>query len=70
MTNDIDPLGMMVLEYMLQQKLLGRTELYESEICEELGFPWDNIKEDRLFKLSELGENVVSLNEYKKKGLQ
>lgn len=70
MTEETDPLSMMVLEYMLQQKLLGREQILESEICEELGFPWDDTKEDRVFMLSELGENVVSMYEYKKrKGL-
>lgn len=70
MTEESDPLSMMVLEYMLQQKLLGRELILESEICETLGFPWDGTKEDRMFSLSELGENVVSMYEYKKrKGL-
>lgn len=67
MTDDMDPLSMMVLEYMLQQKLLGRTQILESEICDTLGFPWDDTKEDRMFSLSELGENVVSFYEYKKR---
>lgn len=66
MKNDIDPLGMMVLEYMLQQKLLGREKLYESEICETLGFPWDDKREDRLYVLTDLGENAVSLHDHKK----
>lgn len=71
MTNDIDTLGVMILEYMLQQKLLGREQIYESEICETLGFPWDNRNEDRLYKLSDLGEKAISLYEYKKsKGLE
>ena len=67
MTQEADPLSMMVLEYMLQQKLLGRTQILESEKCEELGIPWDGTKEDRMFSLSELGENVVSMYEYKKR---
>lgn len=70
MSDEEDRLGMMVLEYMLTQKLLGRTQISESEICESLGLPWDNTKEDRVFTLSELGENVVSMHEYRKrKGL-
>lgn len=70
MIEDTDPLSMMVLDYMLQQKLLGRTKISESEICEELGFPWDNTREDRVFTLTDFGENVVSLSEHRKrKGL-
>jgi hypothetical protein len=70
MENELDPLSIMVLEYMLQQKLLGREKLYESEICETLGFPWDDTREDRILILTDLGENAVSLYDYKKnKGL-
>lgn len=64
---DDDQLSMMILAYMLQQKLLGREKIFESEICESLGLPWDPKLEDRCFLLTEFGENAVSLYEHKKK---
>lgn len=67
---DDDQLGMMILSYMLQQKLLGREKILESEISESLGLPWDPNLEDRWLLLTDLGENALGLYEHKKKGLR
>ena len=56
--------GMLVLKYLLQQKMLGRTEVNESEIHHALGYPWSEIYEDRIFMLTDLGEDKVSINDY------
>jgi hypothetical protein len=48
-----------IMQYLLEQKLLGRDEIYESEIFEAIGFPWDN-EEDQLIQLTDLGEQEVS----------
>jgi len=56
--------GMLVLKYLLQQKMLGRTEVNESEIHHALGYTWSDIYEDRIFTLTDLGEDTVSINDY------
>jgi hypothetical protein len=56
--------GMLVLKYLLQQKMLGRTEVNESEIHHALGYTWSDIYEDRIFTLTDLGEDAVSINDY------
>ena len=57
-------IGMLVLRYLLQQKMLGRTEVNESEIHYALGYPWNDVFEDRVFSLTNMGEDFVSLNDY------
>jgi hypothetical protein len=59
--------GMLVLKYLLQQKMLGRTEVNESEIHHALGYTWSDIYDDRAFSLTDLGESVVSFDDYKQR---
>lgn len=59
MKND-ESLEMLIIEYMLHQKMLGRTKITESEIMEALGCPWDRGQEDRSFELTDLGEQYFS----------
>lgn len=63
---EIDLLQLMVLAYMYEQKQAGRTVITEREIFEALGYEWDD-GENRSFMLSDLGENVISMADYKKK---
>lgn len=63
---ETDMLAMVILNYMLEQKKLGREIITEKEIFEVMGEEWDG-GENRSFRLSELGENVISLAEYKRK---
>jgi hypothetical protein len=48
-----------IMNYLLEQKMLGRDSVYESEIFEALGYPWDE-GEDRLIGLTESGEQEIS----------
>lgn len=59
-------LQLAILAYLLEQKKLGREFVTEKEIFEAMGEEWDN-GEDRKFRLSELGENIISMADYKKK---
>lgn len=62
---EVDQLMLIVLAYLWEQKQLGRYEVYEKEVCEALGFEWDN-GPNRLLSLSDKAENIVSLFDYKK----
>jgi hypothetical protein len=62
-----EELGLMVLEYLFEQKMLGRVQVSESEVHDALGFPWDDNFEDRIFELSEEGETFVTLEGYKQR---
>jgi hypothetical protein len=44
--------------------MLGRTEVNESEIHYALGYPWNDVFEDRIFTLTDLGEDAVSIDGY------
>jgi len=64
-----DQLSNAILEYMLHQKMLGRDKVFESEIMEALGLPWDDELEDRCFVLTDAGEKYYSqVHETKKWG--
>ena len=56
--------GMLVLKYLLQLTMLGRPEVNESESQHALGYPWNDVFEDRIFMLTDLGEDKVSIDGY------
>lgn len=64
--DETDMLAMVIMQYLLEQKKLGREVITEKEIFEVMGEEWDG-GENRSFRLSELGENVISMAEYKRK---
>ena len=63
---DTGMLELLILAYMYEPKQEGRTIITEREIFEALGYEWDD-GENRSFMLSDLGENVISMADYKKK---
>lgn len=58
---DEERLGMMILEFMRGQKMIGKTSIKESEICEALGIEWDSSLEDKNFELTDLGEDAIDI---------
>ncbi len=63
---EMELLQLLVLAYMYEEKQKGRTVITEREIFEGLGYEWDD-GPNRSFMLSDLGENVISMADYKKK---
>lgn len=51
-----------IMNYLLEQKMLGRFAVYESEVFEALGYPWDE-GEDKLISLTDSGEEELSRRE-------
>lgn len=60
-----DQIDQMILKYLLEQKMLGRDVVRESEIHEALGFSWDLSLDDRFIEITELGESAVKLDDQK-----
>ena len=65
---EVDRLSQLIIQYLYEQKLKGRTEIYERELHDVMGYPFNQEGDGRLFRLTALGESkVVYLDEYRKK---
>lgn len=66
--DDEEMLGMMILEFMLSQKMIGKTSIRESEVYESLGIEWDDSLKDNVLELTDLGADALELYKNRSKG--